>query len=125
MSLFTRLFGQPEAKALTLTDPEAFGLFGMTPTASGIHVSGNSALRVPAVACAVALIAETIGAMPAKVHLSATKEAAKDRAAYKLVHDEANEWTSAGQLREALTIDALLTGNGYAHVVRLSDDTLF
>ena len=125
MSLFTRLFGKPEVKALTLTDPEAFGLFGLTPTASGIHVSGNSALRVPAVACAVALISETIGAMPAKVHLSDTKEAAKETAAYKLVHDEANEWTSAGQLREDLTIDALITGNGYAHVTRLTDGTPF
>ncbi|MEO9630977.1 MAG: phage portal protein [Sulfitobacter sp.] len=125
MTFFDRLFGKPEAKALTLTDPEAFGLFGMTPTATGIHVSGNSALRVPAVACAVALISETIGAMPAKVHLSATKEAARDRPAYKLVHDEANEWTSAGQLREMLTIDALLTGNGYAHVTRLTDGTPF
>lgn len=123
MSLFTRLFGAPETKALTLTDPEAFGLFGATPTATGIYVSGHSALRVPAVACAVALISETIGAMPAKVHLSDTKEAAKDQAAYKLVHDEANEWTSAGQLREDLTIDALITGNGYAHVTRLSDGT--
>lgn len=125
MPFFDRLFGKSEAKALTLTDPEAFGLFGLTPTASGIHVSGNSALRVPAVACAVALISETIGAMPAKAHLSDTKETAKDHAAYKLVHDEANEWTSAGQLREDLTIDALITGNGYAHVTRLTDGTPF
>lgn len=125
MPFFDRLFGKSEAKALTLTDPAVFELFGMSPTATGIHVSGNSALRVPAVACAVALISETIGAMPAKVHLSDTKEAAKDQAAYKLVHDEANEWTSAGQLRESLTIDALLTGNGYAHVTRLTDGTPF
>jgi len=125
MSIIKRLFSKPETKALTLSDPTAFELFGLTPTASGIHVSGNSALRVPAVACAVALISETIGAMPAKVHLSATKEAAKDSTAYKLVHGEANEWTSAGQLREALTIDALLTGNGFAHVARLTDGTPF
>ena len=125
MPLFTRLFGKPETKALTLTDPAAFDLFGMSPTATGIYVSGNSALRVPAVACAVALISETIGAMPAKVHLSDTKEAAKDHAAYKIIHDEANEWTSAGQLREDLTIDALLTGSGYAYVTRLSDGTPF
>lgn len=125
MTLLSRLFGKVETKAVTLTDPEAFGLFGMTPTASGIHVSGNSAMRVPAVACAVALIAETIGAMPAKVHETETKEAAKEQAAYKLVHHEANEWTSAGQLREELTTDALMTGDGYAYVTRLSDGTPF
>lgn len=123
MTILSRLFGKPESKAISLTDPEAFDLFGSTPTASGIHVSGNSALRVPAVACATALISETIGALPVKVHLSETKEAAKDHTAYRLVHDEVNEWTNAGQLREDLTTDALLTGNGYAQVVRLDDGT--
>jgi len=125
MPLIDRFFRKRETKALSLTEPEAFGLFGATPTATGIYVSGNSALRVPAVACAVALISETIGAMPAKVHLTDTKEAAKGQGAYRLVHDAANEWTSAGQLREHLTIDALLTGNGYAHVVRLTNGAPF
>lgn len=125
MTFLNRLFGKTENKAapVSLTDPAAFELFGAAPTATGIQVSANSAMRVPAVACAAALISETIGAMPAKVHLKDTKEAAKDQPAYKLVHDEANDWTSAGQLREDLTIDALMTGNGYAQVVRLSDDT--
>ncbi|WP_407473655.1 phage portal protein [Sulfitobacter sp. PM12] len=125
MFFIDRLFRKHESKALSLTDPEAIGLFGATPTATGIHVSGNSALRVPAVACAVALISETIGAMPAKVHLTDTKETAKGQGAYRLVHDEANEWTSSGQLREYLTVDALLTGNGYAQVVRLTDGAPF
>ncbi len=125
MTILSRLFGKPETKAISLTDPEAFELFGSTPTASGIHVSGNSALRVPAVACATALISETIGALPVKVHLSETKEAAKEHAAYRLVHDEVNEWTSAGQFREDLTTDALLTGNGFAQIVRLDDGTPF
>lgn len=123
MSFINRLFGKTETKAISLTDPAAFELFGASPTASGIVVSANSAMRVPAVACATALISETIGAMPAKVHLVETKEAAKDQPTYKLVHGEANDWTSAGQLREDLTIDALMTGNGFAHVVRLSDGT--
>jgi phage portal protein BeeE len=67
MTFLDRLFGKTETKAVTLTDPAAFSLFGATPTATGIQVSANSALRVPAVACAVALISETIGAMPAEV----------------------------------------------------------
>lgn len=40
------------------------------------------------------------------------------RLCLRLVHDEANEWTSAGQIREYLTTDALLHGNGYALVTR-------
>ena len=49
MSLFARLFGKPETNALALTDPEAIRLFGLTPTESSIHFSGNSALRVATV----------------------------------------------------------------------------
>jgi len=108
----------PEAKALTLTDPEAFSLFGAVPTSSGIHVGPGNAMRVPAVACAVSLISETIGALPAKVYDRADKSALTDHPAYRLVHDEANPWTSAEQLREDLTADALLRGSGYALVTR-------
>jgi hypothetical protein len=39
MTLLKRLFGKAETKAISLTDPEAYGLFGTTPTATGIHVS--------------------------------------------------------------------------------------
>lgn len=35
--------------------------------------------------------------------------------------DEANEWTSAADLRRDLTLDALLHGAGHAQVIRLSD----
>jgi hypothetical protein len=59
MSFIKLLFGKTETKSIPLTDPAAFGLFGVTPTASGISVSASNALRVPAVACAVGLIAET------------------------------------------------------------------
>ena len=50
-----------ETKAVTLTDPAALSLFGIAPTASGIAVTAASAMRVPAVACAVGLIGETVG----------------------------------------------------------------
>ena len=39
------------------------------------------------------------------------------------MHDEANPWTSAAELRENLTTDALLYGAGHAQVIRLDDDT--
>ena len=90
----------------------------MTPTASGSSVSANTALRVPAVACAVGLIAETIGTMPAKAYDRTSKETLRDHPASHLIHDEANPWTSAQDLREHVTTDALMTGNGYALVTR-------
>ncbi|UWR59121.1 phage portal protein [Phaeobacter inhibens] len=110
-----------EQKALTLTDPDALALFGAVPTSSGLSIGPGNAMRVPAVACAVSLISETIGALPVKLYDSGSKAALTDHPAYRLVHDEANPWTSAAELREGLTTDALLNGAGHAQVIRTGD----
>ena len=113
-----------EQKVLPLSDPSILDLFGSFPTTSGVSVTASTALRVPAVLQAVRLISETAGSLPAKLYREEgdSKEAAKNHRAYKLVHDRANPWTSAGQLRADLTADALLHGAGYAKVVRVGDD---
>lgn len=112
-----------DQKALTLTDADALTLFGAFPTASGLSIGPGNAMRVPAVACAVGLISETIGAIPVKLYDRASKATQTDHPAYRLVHDEANEWTSAAELRRDLTLDALLHGAGHAQVIRLTDGT--
>jgi HK97 family phage portal protein len=114
-------FGGEEKKSVSLSDPFAHELFGGVVTASNIEVGPGSAMRVPAVACAVGIISENVGDLPAKLYKQGTKETAREHPAYKLIHDQANEWTSAAQLRTALTIDALLHGNGHALVSRSSD----
>lgn len=116
-----------EQKAYSLNDPAAFELFGVRPTYSGVNVSGQSALYVPAVLQAVRLISETIGSLPCKVYRETKdgKEAAKDHTAYRIVHKRANEWTGAGELRTVLTSDALIHGNGFARVVRFEDGRPF
>lgn len=117
-----RLFGQgvTESKAVTLTSPEAFGLFGSLPVRSGVTVTSATALRVPAVACAVGFISEACAVIPFKLHKEVTDEIQRNHRAYKLIHKRANGWTSAGELRGQLTFDALLTGNGFAQVARNS-----
>lgn len=117
-----RLFGQgvTESKAVTLTSPEAFGLFAGLPVRSGVTVTSATALCVPAVAAAVGMIAEACGNLPFKLHDRSTRETQKSHPAYDLIHGEANPWTSAEELREQLTRDALLTGNGFAQVARNS-----
>ena len=113
-----------EQKATSLLDERIGQMFGVLPTSSGVVVSGNSAMRVPAVLQAVRLISETLGSLPCKLYREAgdSKEAAKDHPGHKITHSRANDWTSAGQLRIDLTNDALLHGAGYAQVVRASDD---
>jgi HK97 family phage portal protein len=80
-------------------------------------------MRVPAVKAAIELIAGTCGTLPAKVFErlpEGGKEPARDHAAYALVHDLANGWTSAGALRTQLTTDALLYGAGFAYANRVN-----
>jgi HK97 family phage portal protein len=119
MTSLGRVFGQgaTEQKAIKLTDPEAFPLFGVVSAASGVSVTATSAMRVPAVRRAVSLIAESTATIPFKTYAE-DKQAAKDHGSFALVHGWANEWTSAETFREQLTADALLTGNGFAQVVR-------
>lgn len=126
MSFATRLArlvgrGAPERKSITLTDPDALALFGVLPSASGPTVTAQSAMRVPAVRRAVSLIAEAVATLPFKVYTAETREPAKDHPAYGLVHDWASDWQSAEELREQLTLDALLTGHGFAQVARNAD----
>jgi hypothetical protein len=54
-------------KAVGVSTPAAFPIFGILPTATGQTVTAISAMRVPAVACAVSLISETIGNLPVKL----------------------------------------------------------
>lgn len=92
-------------------------------SSTGVTVTAQSAMRVPAVSCAVRTIAETVATLPAKVYRLAGegKDADPSHAAYALVHDDANDWMSAGKLREQVTIDAILHGDGYAFVSKASD----
>ncbi|WP_367784398.1 phage portal protein [Mesorhizobium marinum] len=71
---------------------------------------------------ATALVSGAVGSLPAKVFAAALggKRTADDHPAYRLVHREANDWTSAGELRAQLTADALLHDHGYAFANRVN-----
>ncbi|WIJ24237.1 phage portal protein [Devosia sp. RR2S18] len=118
---FRALFERTETKAeeatsepVTLTDPLAACLFGAAPTHSNISVTPATAMQVPAVSSAVELIAEAVGTLPAKLFVrnAKGKEADPAHPAFRLAHDEANDWTSAAELRTQLTQDALLHDQG-------------
>lgn len=110
-----------EQKSVNIASFDIGELVAGIGTASNVEVSSASAMRVPAVSCAVGIISEKIGDLPAKLYKQGTKETAREHTAYKLIHDEANPFTSAAQLRRDLTLDALLRGDGYALVNRAAD----
>jgi HK97 family phage major capsid protein len=104
-------------------EPWLVDLFGATPVSSGISVTPHNAMQCAPVACAVKAIAETIGQLPVHVYergADAAKARAPDHPVHALLHDQVNDWTSASELRETLTADALLHEHGaFAVIVRV------
>lgn len=92
------------------------------PTQAGVSVSPAAALRCAPVSCAVRAIAEPLATLPLITYrrgAGATKERATDHPAYRLLHEEANDWSSAYDLKLQVTLDALTHDKGgFAHVGR-------
>ena len=106
------------------SDPRLVELFGLAPTAAGIAVTPATAMRCTAVRCAVQTIAEAVGQLPIHVFerlADGSKSRATAHPAYRLLHDEPNDWTCAPDFFEQLTRDALLHGNAFAFIGRAGD----
>lgn len=103
-----------EQKALT--DEQILEMLGGgTPTATGIAVSAESALRVPAVAAAVRTISEAAASLAIKVveiGADGTETEAPGHPVAALLKGEANDWTSGFELIRSITIDALTRDKG-------------
>lgn len=85
-------------------------------TYSGVRVSEDSALRYVTVYAAVRVLAETVGSLPLFVYRERAdggREKAKDHPLYWLLHDEPNDEMDSLSLRETVTANMALSGNGY------------
>ena len=96
-------------------------LYGST-SKSGVRVSNATALEVSAVFACVRVISEGIAQLPLKVirQRGDIRNAATDLPIYKLLHRQPNEWQTSFEFREALTMHAVLSGNGYAYINRVA-----
>jgi HK97 family phage portal protein len=107
-------FTKTEKKALT--DEQILELLGGgIPTATGISVSSETALRVPAVAAAVRTISEAAASLKVKVVSIAsdrTETDIPDHPVTALLRDEANEWTSGFEFIRSIVVDALCRDQG-------------
>ncbi|MEN3210836.1 phage portal protein [Methylorubrum populi] len=94
---------------------------------AGPAVTPETAMSVPAVKACVELIAGAFQSLPVKVYKKEGEGRieAPEHPAYSLVHDDACEWMSAGELRAQLVTDALLRGSGYGLIRRDADGTPF
>lgn len=117
MSLLGGLF-----KRSTFRNPDEYlaAVFGGTTTASGVRVSGDTALSIPSVYAAVSLISETIGHFPLKVLRSAAngKEEDRQHPLWSVLHDLPNPEMTAIDFRAAAQGHLMLRGNAYAEIER-------
>lgn len=89
------------------------------PTEAGVMVSDDSAMRFATVHACVRVISEDVAALPMHVYRrleNGGKERATEHPLYELLHDRPNPEMSAVAFKEALMVNALLTGNGYAFI---------
>ncbi|WGG58236.1 phage portal protein [Brucella intermedia] len=117
----------PFYRKKALTDEDILKMLGGgAPTATGVAVSIETALRVPAVATAVRTISEAAASLKSKVvqiNPDGTETEVKGHPAADLLRGEANEWTSGFELIRSIMVDALCRDQGgLARVTRSSDN---
>lgn len=114
----------PEAKGLTDPGSESWealaGLF--TSSSTGVPVNAESAMRCAPVNAAVNLLASAVGTLPVRMfrNIAAGREEVTDHPAADLVDGFANDWHSAGKIRELATTDAILHGDGFVFVNKVA-----
>lgn len=96
------------------------------PTASGAHVTPETALRVAAVYSCIRVIAETIGSLPFHVfrRLDRGRERAFEHPLYFLLSEEPNPWMTKMEFFEVVTAHLNLRGNHYSYIVSEDQATI-
>lgn len=89
-------------------------------TASKIKVDRGAAMTLSAVYCAVRLISETVAGLPLKMYRKTDdgRDAIEEHAVLDLLEYNPNDEMTGFDLRQVMTQDALVTGNGYAEIIR-------
>jgi HK97 family phage portal protein len=112
-----------EQRALDLPDWPSILTAGVQ-TAAGISVNPVSAMGCTPVKISVGLISSALATLPASLiekGVSGQRRVASDHPVSRLLVD-ANDWTPTSELIEQLTVDAVLTGSGFAYINRVGDE---
>ncbi|HEU0156802.1 MAG TPA: phage portal protein, partial [Stellaceae bacterium] len=121
-SAFRTLFRGTERRSIgRLDDPLTLALLGGAPTAAGIAITAETALRSTAVFGAVRVLAETIAQLPLHLYRRAPdggRERADDHPLHGLLTEAANPWMPAAEFRLVMQSFLSLHGNAFAYVGR-------
>lgn len=109
----------PERPSTNLSDPSSWlvDAWAGTPSASGMTVNEETALRLTAVFACVRVIAETVGSLPLFVYRRDSDDSrgrAQDHPLYSLLHDQPNPFMTSAVWRETMQAHAATRGNAYS-----------
>lgn len=94
-----------------------YGTFA--PSESGTTVSDESAMRYAAVQACVRVLSEDVAALPLHVYKrlpDGGKERARSHPLYHILHDSPNREMTSVAFKEAMMVNLLMGGNGYAYI---------
>lgn len=127
MAWYHRPVAEPatEAKSLAYPDTHEFGIFGVVPSASGIAVTAETAMRCAPVRQAVSLIGGSIASLPIRFIRrdsgGAMTELGSD---YRpaAVMARPSSWSGKTRLWRDVIADAVLGGNGFVLATRVRSE---
>ena len=118
MSIFDIFKRQPKNEQINHpAQLQAFlDAFGSRETLSGVTVTPETAMSVPAINRGVHLMSDMVAMLPLMLYrrLPQGKEKAKDHRQYKMIHDRPTDEMSAYQFRYTMQRHLILRGNAYA-----------
>lgn len=123
MGLLARLLGREERSAPLVGPVELFRdlLTAGRSSRAGVTVSNETAMQVTTVLSAARVIAEDTSGLPLRLYqqIGTTRKHLLDDPIQRVL-DHPNDWQTGQELREQLTMHAVLAGNGIAwkNVVR-------
>jgi HK97 family phage portal protein len=118
MNILERLFGQRKAER-RMSDAELIAALGGASSASGVHVTSETAMRSSAVYACVRVLAESVASLPLPLYRRAGdrgRERAVNHPLYALLHDTPNPEMTSFELRETLMYHLALWGNAYCKI---------
>lgn len=119
--LFGSIAAGLSTKATDISNYTWTALLGGVNSTSGVAVNLRSALKVSTVLACARVIAEGIAQQPFKVYRALderTTKPATDHPVYALLARRPNDWMTAFEMREMMTLHAVLLGDAYAYIGR-------
>lgn len=116
---------RPQAWTENWLSDRVADFFNGGPTASGVRVGGNGALRVSTFWAANNVLSQDVGKLPLPLYKrlpNGGRERAMKHPLYRLLHGSPNRYQTSYRFRQAGQTSLVMRGNAYAFITRYRDE---